>query len=208
MKINCCWLYAISKYGYPPSIADTQRALGEMAALGFNAVELEGVREENLRAVWAARADLQMRCDDLGLRVINFCPVLPDLVSADPSRRRAALDLFRLAVEVASFFGAPMVQVNSYAPPVEFISQTPYGETLEFSRQFDVRIPDGFAWERTWATLVEATRRCTAIARDAGLLLCLEPRVGNWAATTTLCCGSPSRWAIPGSAWCWAPDHS
>src|SRR5207249_4222981 len=52
MKINCCWLYAISKYGYPPSIADTQRALGEMAALGFNAVELEGVREENLRAVW------------------------------------------------------------------------------------------------------------------------------------------------------------
>ncbi|HTE04201.1 MAG TPA: TIM barrel protein, partial [bacterium] len=184
MKINCCWLYAISKYGYPPSIADTQRALGEMAALGFNAVELEGVREENLRAVWAARADLQMRCDDLGLRVINFCPVLPDLVSADPSRRRAALDLFRLAVEVASFFGAPMVQVNSYAPPVEFISQTPYGETLEFSRQFDVRIPDGFAWERTWATLVEATRRCTAIARDAGLLLCLEPRVGELVSNT------------------------
>ena len=184
MKINCCWLYAISKYGYPPSIADTQRALGEMAALGFDAVELEGVREENLRAVWAARADLQMRCDDLGLRVINFCPVLPDLVSADPSRRRAALDLFRLAVEVASFFGAPMVQVNSYAPPVEFISQTPYGETLEFSRQFDVRIPDGFAWERTWATLVEATRRCTAIARDAGLLLCLEPRVGELVSNT------------------------
>ena len=184
MKINCCWLYAISKYGYPPSIADTQRALGEMAALGFDAVELEGVREENLRAVWAARADLQMRCDDLGLRVINFCPVLPDLVSADPSRRRAALDLFRLAVEVASFFGAPMVQVNSYAPPVEFISQTPYGETLEFSRQFDVRIPDGFSWERTWATLVEATRRCTAIARDAGLLLCLEPRVGELVSNT------------------------
>ncbi len=184
MKINCCWLYAISKYGYPPSIADTQRALGEMAALGFDAVELEGVREENLRAVWAARADLQMRCDDLGLRVINFCPVLPDLVSADPSRRRAALDLFRLAVEVASFFGAPMVQVNSYAPPVEFIAQTPYGETLEFSRQFDVRIPDGFSWERTWATLVEATRRCTAIARDAGLLLCLEPRVGELVSNT------------------------
>jgi len=96
MKINCCWLYAISKYGYPPSIADTQRALGEMAALGFNAVELEGVREENLRAVWAARADLQMRCDDLGLRVINFCPVLPDLVSADPSRRRATPAAARL----------------------------------------------------------------------------------------------------------------
>src|SRR5436853_7344493 len=102
MKINCCWLYAISKYGYPPSIADTQRALGELAALGFNAVELEGVRGENLRAVWAARADLQMRCDDLGLRVITCCQLLLDLASADASRRRAARDLFRLPVHVAS----------------------------------------------------------------------------------------------------------
>lgn len=179
MKTNCCWLYAISKYGYPPSIANTQRALREMAALGFDAIELEGVREENLRAVWGARADIAARCDDLGLRVINFCPVLPDLVSADPARRRAALDLFRLAVEAAAFFGSPMVQVNSYTAPVEFTAHAPYGTTLEFSRQFDVRIPDGFSWERTWATLVEATRRCVAIARDAGLMLCLEPRVGE-----------------------------
>src|SRR5207247_8371435 len=133
-------------------------AVGARAALGVNAVGLEGVREENLRAVWAARADLQMRCEDLGLRVINFCPVLPDLVSADPSRRRAALDLFRLAVEVASFFGARMVKVNSYAPPVEFISQTPSGETLQFSRQIDVRTRDGVAGERRWATRVERTR--------------------------------------------------
>src|SRR5207247_3298216 len=102
MKINCCWLYAISKYGYPPSIADTQRALGEMAALGFDAVELEGVREENLRAVWDARDDLQMRCDDLGLRVINFCPVLQDLVIADPSSRSAAMDHFRMGVVVSA----------------------------------------------------------------------------------------------------------
>src|SRR5207247_795479 len=42
----------------------------------------------------------------------------------------------------------------------------------------------GFACERTWATLVEATRRCTAIARDAGLLLCLEPRVGELVSNT------------------------
>jgi sugar phosphate isomerase/epimerase len=134
--------------------------------------------------VWAARADLKKRCDDLGLRVINFCPVLPDLVSSDPSRRRAALDLFRLAVEATAFFDAAMVQVNSYAAPVEFTAHTPYGEALEFSRQFDVRIPDGFSWERTWATLVEATRSCAAIARDAGLRLCLEPRVGELVSNT------------------------
>ena len=38
MKISCCWLYAISKYGYPPSIPDTYRAVEEMAALGFRHV--------------------------------------------------------------------------------------------------------------------------------------------------------------------------
>lgn len=184
MKINCCWLYAISKYGYPPSIADTHRALTEMAALGFDAVELEGVREDNLRAVWAVRADLKKRCDDLGLRVINFCPVLPDLVSVDAARRRTALDLFRLAVEIAAFFGAPMVQMNSYAAPIEFVTHTPYGEAVEFKQQFDVRIPAGFSWERTWDTLVEVTHACTARAHDAGLRLCLEPRVGELVSNT------------------------
>jgi sugar phosphate isomerase/epimerase len=184
LKINCCWLYAISKYGYPPSMPDTHRVLGEMAALGFDQVELEGVREDNLRAVSADRADLMRRCDDLGLRVMNFCPVLPDLFSPDERRRRHALDLFRLAVEVTLFFRAPTVQVDSYAAPVEFVRHKPYGEVVEFKRQFDVRIPDGFSWERTWMTLVDTMRTCAAVARGAGLRLCLEPRVGELVSNT------------------------
>jgi len=184
VKVNCCWLYAISKYGYPPSIPDTHKALGEMAALGFDAVELEGVGEANLRAVSAARADLQHRCADLGLRVMNFCPVLPDLVSADQRRRRQALDLFRLAVELTVYFAAPTVQVDSYAAPVEFVAHRPYADTVEFRRQFDVRIPAGFSWERTWGILVETVRACAVIARDAGLRLCLEPRVGEMTSNT------------------------
>lgn len=184
MKINCCWLYAISKYGYPPSIADTHKVLGEMAALGFDAVELEGVREENQRAVHAARADLKRRCDDLGLRMMNFCPVLPDLVSMEAAKRQGALDLFRLAVEVAVYFNAPTVQVDSYAAPVEFVKHRPYADAVEYKRQFDVRIPEGFSWQRTWDTLVETVRACAAIAEDAGLRLCLEPRVGELVSNT------------------------
>jgi sugar phosphate isomerase/epimerase len=184
MKINCCWLYAINKYGYPPSIADTHKVLGEMAALGFDAVELEGVREENLRAMHAARGDLRQRVGDLGLTMMNFCPVLPDLVSPDAARRRAALDLFRLAVDVTVYFGAPTVQVDSYAAPVEYVKHRPYAEAVEFKRQFDVRIPAGFSWERTWDTLVETITTCAEIAEDAGLRLCLEPRVGELVSNT------------------------
>lgn len=184
MKINCCWLYAINKYGYPPSIEDTHRVLGEMAALGFDAVELEGVREENLRAVYAARADLRLRCADLGLRMMNFCPVLPDLVSTDSARRRHAIDLFRIAVELAVYFEAPTVQVDSYAAPVEFVRHRPYDDTVEFKRQFDVRIPEGFSWGRAWDALVDGVSSCVAIAKDAGLRLCLEPRVGEMVSNT------------------------
>ena len=101
MKISCCWLFAISKYGYPPSLPDTHRALEEMEALGFKRVELEGVGEENLRAVSDARQELKKRCDDLGLTIVNFCPVLPDLVHPEKARRIHALDLFKLGVETA-----------------------------------------------------------------------------------------------------------
>ncbi len=184
MRINCCWLYAIDKYGYPPSIPDTHKALAEMSALGFDAAELEGVREENMRAVYAARADLRRHCHDLGLRVMNFCPVLPDLVSPDGERRRRALDLFHLAVELAVYFEAPTVQVDSYAAPVEFVAHKPYAEAVEFRRQFDVRVPEGFSWQRTWGILVETVRECATIARDAGLRLCLEPRVGELVSNT------------------------
>jgi glycerophosphoryl diester phosphodiesterase len=38
-------LYAISKYGYPPSIENTYRAVKEMKKLGFEYIELEGVRD-------------------------------------------------------------------------------------------------------------------------------------------------------------------
>lgn len=184
MNVNCCWLYAISKYGYPPSIPDTHKALTEMAALGFAAVELEGVREENLRAVSADRANLRKRCADLGVRVMNFCPVLPDLVSPDPARRRHALDLFRLAAELTVYFASPLIQVDSYTPSIEFVAHQPYGGAIEFQRRFDVRIPDTFSWARTWDALVESVRACAAIARDAGLRLAMEPRVGEIVSNT------------------------
>lgn len=184
MNINCCWLYAISKYGYPPSIPDTHKALVEMAGMGFSAVELEGVREENLRAVFADRANLRRRCADLGVHVMNFCPVLPDLVSPDSARRRHALDLFRLAAELAVYFRSPLIQVDSYTPPIEFVSHQPYGAAIEFQQRFDVRIPDAFSWQETWDALVESVRGCAAIAREAGLRLAMEPRVGELVSNT------------------------
>jgi len=46
MKICCCWLYAISRYGHPPSMEDTFKLIREMKEMGFKAIELEGVKEQ------------------------------------------------------------------------------------------------------------------------------------------------------------------
>lgn len=184
MKISCCWLFAISKYGYPPSLPDTYRALEGMAALGFKGVELGGVGEDNLRAVSGARQEIKARCDELGLTVVNFCPVLPDLVHPEKARRIHALDLFKLGVETASFFGSEMVQTISSTPPLTFVGDTPYKDALAFGQRYQVEVDPAFRWDDLWGWLTDSMGACADEADRAGLKLCLEPRVGEIVSNT------------------------
>lgn len=184
VKVGCCWLYAISKYGYPPSIEDTKHALKDMKALGFKYVELEGVREENLREVYNRRYELKALCNDLGLIVDNFCPVLPDVVSLDEQKRQHALSLFDLACEIANFFGCTTIQTDSFTPPLEFIGPAPYKEMVDFGIQFKVKVDPKFSWEKQWQVMVDSFRTLAQKASDAGLKFCLEPRVGEMISNT------------------------
>jgi sugar phosphate isomerase/epimerase len=184
MKISCCWLYAISKYGYPPSVENSFRAIREMAALGFRYVELEGVGEANMLAVWERRGDFAELCRELGVQIVNFCPILPQLFSSVDSERRRGLELFELGVELARYFGAPTVQIDSFTPPVEFVGDAPYREALAFGKPFRVRVNPEFDYERYWAILVEMTRECARRAGRAGLWLTMEPRVGESVSNT------------------------
>src|SRR5260370_31029268 len=104
MKISCCWLYAITKYGYPPSLDDTFRVLGEMKGLGFEFVELEGVRRENLLAVYEKRHELKNYCDDQGLRVINFCPLLPPSHYLSRKKPDTSWDQYQPRIDIAKFY--------------------------------------------------------------------------------------------------------
>ncbi len=179
MKISCCWLYAITKYGYPPSLPDTYTAFEEMAGLGFTLVELEGVREENLRAVYNDRERLKRRCDDLGLRIVNFCPVLPDLVHPEKARRIQALDLFKLGVEAATFFGCETIQTDSFTPPLTFVGEAPYAQSVAFGQRYQVTVDPEFHWNDLWGWVTDSIGACADEADRAALKLCLEPRVGE-----------------------------
>ena len=184
MKISCCWLYAISKYGYPPSIADTFKVLGEMKALGFDSVELEGVRRDNLTEVYQQRHELKKFCDGEGLRVINFCPVLPGSVSLDRKERDESKDLFKRAVEIAKFFNTATIQGDSFTPPLKFLGDSPYKESISYGKLFSVEIDPGFDWSRQWVAMVESFSFMTQEAKKAGLPFCVEPRVGEMLSNT------------------------
>jgi len=179
MKISCCWLYAISKYGYPPTIEDAFKALRDMAKLGFKFVELEGVRAKNLREVFKNKENLRTLCDDLGIEVINFCPILPEIVSLEEAKRKKALELFELGIEIANYFGCKTIQSDSYTPPLEFVGEIPYEETLKYGQQFQIKVDLNFKWKRLWEVLVNSIIQCNKKAKEAGLKLTMEPRIGE-----------------------------
>lgn len=184
MKISCCWLYAITKYGYPPSIPDTFKVLGEMKALGFEYVELEGVRRDNLLAVYEKRHELKKFCDGEGLKVINFAPVLPSSVSLQRKERKEAWDLFKRAIEIANLFNCYTIQGDSFTPPLKFRGDAPYKESISYGKHFSVEIDPKFKWQRQWDAMVETFSFFTREAKKAGLKFCFEPRVGELVSNT------------------------
>lgn len=185
LRLSCCWLYAISQYGYPVPIAKIPEALERMAALGFHYVELEGASAKgNLEELAAARAEIVSRCDDLGLEVINFCPVIPELMSLDEDERAYGLQQFKIALELADYFDCATIQIDSYAPPLSFQGERPYQEMVDFGIQFQVAVDPDFDWGHQWAVLVETIEECATEAQRHDLPLCLEPRVGEMISNT------------------------
>ena len=179
MKISCCYLYMIDHFGYPPKLENVFTSLRKQRELGFDYVELEGVYEDNLKEVYDARERLKTECDSLGLKITNFSPILPDLVSLDKQKRDHALDLYRLGVELAVYFQASTVQMDSYAPPLKYVGNRPYTGVIEYGTVYQVQVDPNFRWSDLWSVVVDSTARCNEMAKQADLKLVMEPRVGE-----------------------------
>jgi sugar phosphate isomerase/epimerase len=181
MKISCCWLYAIARYGYPPSIEDTFRALEDVADMGFKYVEIEAfnIKKNNVKELHDSRSKIKEAVDNLGLKLINYPIMLPGLLSQDDNVRKYNFELFNIGVETASYFGAEMVQLDSFPPSLQFIGETPYEEAIKYGKTFRVKINPAYSWQKEWDTLINMFSRCCEILKDTGLKLILEPRVGE-----------------------------
>ncbi|MBM4029400.1 MAG: sugar phosphate isomerase/epimerase [Planctomycetes bacterium] len=184
MKISCCWMYAIGKYGFPPSVEQMLRAIQEMADLGFEYIELEGMGFPNLRDVVANRRQIKQAVERAGVHVVDFAPLLPEVIALDKETQRSAMALFEQGVETAAYFGSPFVWIDSYFPPLELLEGKALTQDITFGLDYRVRIPGGFRWAEFWEHFVQVVARCNEIAKKHGVQLLIEPRVGEVASNS------------------------
>lgn len=174
-QIVCGYLHTITQNGYPPDIRQTAQHIREMADMGFRALELEGIDEQNITYLFTHREQLAAVLAEADCRVPILCLVLPGLAAADRSRQERALEFFEKGCEVARAIGAEAVLDNGPLLPVVKPANAPvkrhYGSEGSL-------IP-GLQWESYSAQLVNTYRTACGIAATHGLHYQLHPCEGS-----------------------------
>ncbi|MFO7668588.1 MAG: sugar phosphate isomerase/epimerase family protein [Bacteroidales bacterium] len=173
--IIACYLYTITKHGYPPVAGDALLHLEEFSKLGFTSIELEGIREEHLDGMFAQRYALRKKADALGLKVPVFCTVLPGLCSPEQGEREENLSRFKRGCEVAVALGSKMVLDNAPIPPWQFPNGIPVTRHYDDEVLNAATIPAHLKWEVYWEELVETFREVCDIAAAHNLTYQLHP---------------------------------
>ncbi len=176
--IVACYLYTITRHGYPPVAGDAPKHLDEFSGLGFTSIELEGIREEHLEGIYQQRNELRGRADLLQLEVPVFCVVLPGLCSPELKERERNLERFRKGCEVAHTLGAKAVLDNAPLPPWQFPEGIPVTRHYDEDVLAAATIPEGLKWETYWEGLTETFREACDIAAKQNLTYQLHPCYG------------------------------
>ncbi len=183
-SITCCYLYVITKYGYPPPASNTHEYLRQMKSLGFRSVELEGIRKEHLLQVYEQRHDIKRSLDEFEQSVPYFCAVLPGLGSTDARERRENLELFKKGCELASLFKAKGILDNAPLPPYRFAEDIPVVRHYDEEVLMSATLPAHLDWKLYWRDLVATYREACYIAGCHGLSYQMHPCAGVLSATT------------------------
>ncbi len=183
-KITCCYLYPITKYGYPPDADKTVDYIYEMYELGFTSIELEGIREDHLLNVYGRRHDIKSVLDKLDLELPYFCAVLPGLSSSEEKIRKHNIELFEKGCEIASLLGAKGILDNAPLPPYSFPDDIPVVRHYEEDILKLSALPDNFDWKKYWDILVDTFKTLCETAAEYKLTYQLHPASGVLASTT------------------------
>ncbi len=177
-NIVACYLYIITKYGYPPSAANTLSHLDELKNLGLKSIELEGIRKEHLEEIHSLSKQVSLKADKLELEIPVFCIVLPGLSSADSKEREDNLLLFEKGCEAAVNLKSKIVLDNSPIPPWQFPKGIPVARHYDEEVLASASLPKDLVWNKYQEELVETFREVCDIAAKYKLNYHLHPCYG------------------------------
>jgi sugar phosphate isomerase/epimerase len=177
-KIVCTYLYSITKYGYPPKADATLKYIDEMHGLGFNTIELEGIREEHLIEVTGMKKEIKKKLVNNDLQLPYFGAVLPGLTSLISKEQELQFDLLKKACEAAKLFGSQGILDNAPLPPYEFPSDIPVTRHYDEDILGSVSLPKKYNWKYVWDHIVETYRIICDITAEYGLTYQIHPAVG------------------------------
>src|SRR5712692_8554690 len=137
-------------------------ALRRIAALGFTAVELIAWDRDALDTYYTpGRIDeLRAVLDGEGLLLSEFVSTPRGLSSADPAVRRAAVEHFRRAADVAVALGTDTINTVAGYP---FDMHFPPLTSRPLAQIWTVAVEPGLDWQANWAAYVDMTREMCAI---------------------------------------------
>ena len=178
-RITCAYLYPITKYGYPPDIRHTFDHIEEMADMGFTAIELEGIGEENIRYLFEQQDQIAEKLAACHCKVPVLCVVLPQLGAVDPAARSRSLEWFEMGCVVARRLGAEAVLDNGPLLPLEYPRQAPIRRHYSKELLAGSGLPAGFSWNDYWPELTGTFQQACSIADRYGLSYQLHPCEGS-----------------------------
>jgi sugar phosphate isomerase/epimerase len=183
-KIVCTYLYAISKYGYPPRAENTLDYIDEMTSLGFTSIELEGIRAEHLTKVYSLKNEIKRKLISENIQLPYFCAVLPGLTSLNSKEQESNFALLRKGCEIAKLFNAKGVLDNAPLPPYQFADDIPVTRHYDENVLASAALPKNKSWEYLWNHIVDAYKHICDIAAEYDLTYQLHPAVGVLSSNT------------------------
>jgi sugar phosphate isomerase/epimerase len=182
MKIGCAALYPITRYGFPYSLDDYLKALGEMRAAGFDAVELEVDVSLNLEEYWDRVEEVKAELARQELTLSGVIGVVQQAFSTIREASDQDVRRFRRLTELIAELGCRTAVVCAYMPSE--IEMVPGTEVYRGSPPLQVRVPPDFDWGLFWDSAVQRLAEMARIAGDLGQRLVIENRVGDFVNTS------------------------
>ena len=182
MEVGCAALYPITRYGFPYSFDNYMKAMDEMAAGGFKAIELEINVDLDLEEYRSRIDEVKAKLEILDLKLSAVILVVQQAFSTDTEAADEHARRFDLATQFNEEVRCETACICAYMPKeIEMVRGT---EVYPGSPATQIRVPSDFDWWRFWDNAVERFRNLAKIASRRGQRLIIENRVGDFVNTS------------------------